>query len=308
MEQQRNPNPETAQQRQTLSYLRRLFGSHGIRPKNKLGQNFLIDLNQFDVLVRAAELGPDDLALEIGTGTGSLTQKLADTAGAVMSVEIDPSFHSLAMELLEDKKNVHLIHQDVLKNKNRLRNEVLEALDEVIAQNPGLTLKMVANLPYAVATPVITNFLMTDYPFERLVVTVQYEIGERLVAVPGTKDYNSLSILVQSIADTSLVRKLPPSVFWPQPKVDSAIVLIKPNAEKRKQVPNIPRFRAFLRDLYTQRRKNLRGGLTGLPSGKIPKPEVDAKLAQLQIDGNVRAETLSIEDHLRLCEMFSAKE
>ncbi|MGF1578611.1 MAG: 16S rRNA (adenine(1518)-N(6)/adenine(1519)-N(6))-dimethyltransferase RsmA [Gemmataceae bacterium] len=307
MEQQRNPNPENSQQRQTLSYLRRLFSSHGIRPKNKLGQNFLIDLNQFDVLIRAAELGPNDLALEVGTGTGSLTQKLVETAGAVLSVELDPSFHSLAMEILEDKKNVYLIHQDVLKNKNQLRPEVLSALDEARRKHPELTLKMVANLPYAVATPAITNFLMSDYPFERFVVTVQYEIGERLVATPGNKDYNSLSILVQSLADTSIVRKLPPSVFWPQPKVDSAIVLIKPDAEKRAQVPNIPRFRAFLRDLYTQRRKNLRGGLTGLPSGRIPKAEVDAKLAHLQINGNVRAETLSIEDHLRLCEMFYAE-
>lgn len=297
--------PRKARLRQTFSYLRGLLEQHGIRPKNKLGQNFLVDLNILDVVVRAAELSPNDLAIEIGTGTGSLTQRLADQAGAVLSVEIDAPFHSLASELVEDRDNVVLLLHDVLKNKNQLAPEVLSALRELWQQQPERPLKMVANLPYSVATPVLANFLLSEFPIERFVVTVQWEIAERLMARPGTRDYGSLAVLVQSLADVELVRKLPPSVFWPRPLVDSAIVRIMPNAEKRRKVPSPERFRHFLRDLYTQRRKNLRAALTGLPSGRLPKPEVDARLAALGMDGSVRAENLSIEDHLRLCEAFT---
>ena len=161
-----------------------------------------------------------------------------------------------------------------------------------------------ANLPYAVAVPVIGNFLISSLAFERMVVTVQWEIAERLLAEPGSKDYGALTVLVQSLAAVSLVRKLPPAVFWPRPQVASAIVLIRPEAEKRARVGDVLRFRHFLRDLYVHRRKNLRGGLAGLPSGRRDKAEVDQKLAQLGIDGTLRAETLDVEQHLRLCEMF----
>src|SRR5205823_1909029 len=121
--------------------------------------------------------------------------------------------------------------------------------------------KLVANLPYAVATPVISNFLLSEYSFERMVVMVQWEIAERLTARPGVKEYAALAILVQSIADVELVRRLPPATFWPRPQVDSAIVCIRPNAAKRAQVGDVLRFRHFMRDLYVHRRKNLRGTL-----------------------------------------------
>src|SRR5205823_10995985 len=126
-------------------------------------------------------------------------------------------------------------------------------------------LKLVANLPYAVATPVISNLLLTDLTIERMVVTVQWEIGEKLAARPGGKEYGALSVLVQSIADVELLRQLPPTVFWPRPQVASAIVRIRPNAAKRARVPDVRRFRTFLRDLYSHRRKNLRGALLGIP-------------------------------------------
>lgn len=302
-------NPSASQDqprpRQTLGYLRNLFGSHGIRPKNKLGQNFLIDLNVLDLLVRSAEVSRQDMVIEIGSGTGSLTSRLAELAGAVLSVEIDPSFYSLVTELLGEQPHVKLVHADVLKNKNQFNPEVLTALAEWREQYPGLNLKLVANLPYAVATPVIANFLISDLPIKRFVVTVQFEIAERLWAQPGTKDYGSLSVLVQSLADVHNVRKLAPSVFWPRPEVHSSIVQIDPNPQKRQHVGNVEQFRFFLRDLYTHRRKNLRAGLAGWPSGRRDKHEVDEKLAELGIDGSLRAEQLSIEDHLRLCEKFA---
>jgi 16S rRNA (adenine1518-N6/adenine1519-N6)-dimethyltransferase len=294
---------ETQHPRQTQSYLRDLFEHHGLRPKNKLGQNFLIDLNLLDVILRAAELTRADLALEIGTGTGSLTARLAEQAGAVVSVEIDPAFHELVKRITQTP-HVTLIHADILRNKNELNPQVLQQLRDVREQFQSQRIKLVANLPYAVATPVISNFLLSDVELERMVVTVQWEIAERLLAWPATKDYGALTVLVQSLTDVELLRKLPPSVFWPRPQVSSAIVLIRPNPEKRSRIPDVHRSRNFLRDLYTHRRKNLRGALVGMPSGRHSKEKVDRRLAELGFDGTIRAETLNLEQHLRLCEVF----
>lgn len=290
--------------RQTLSYLRNLFEERGIRPKNKLGQNFLIDLNLIDLLLRTAELSRDDLAVEIGSGTGGLTARLAEQAGAVLSVEIDPAFAALVRETIDARDNVVLLQADVLKNKNELNPQVLAELDGLRTRSGCRQLKFVANLPYAVATPVIANFLLTELPFERMVVTVQWEIAERLLAQPGVKEYAALAVLVKSLADVSLVRRLAPSVFWPRPQVDSAIVCIRPNTAKRAQVGDVHRFRNFLRDLYTHRRKNLRGALAGLPSGRREKSEVDRQLSELRLEGTRRAEELTIEQHLQLCSVF----
>jgi 16S rRNA (adenine1518-N6/adenine1519-N6)-dimethyltransferase len=163
---------------------------------------------------------------------------------------------------------------------------------------------VVANLPYVIATPLISNLLIAGTDLERMVVMVQWEIAERMRATVGTKDYNALSVLVQGVADVEIVRKVLPTNFFPRPKVDSAIVKITPNAEKRAKVGDVTRFRVFLRDLYVHRRKNLRQALTGWPSGRKDKNEVDAKLKDLGIDGTVRSEALDVEQHLRLCAAF----
>jgi 16S rRNA (adenine1518-N6/adenine1519-N6)-dimethyltransferase len=293
-----------ASPRQTLSFLRNLFETHGIKPKSKLGQCFLIDLNLLDILVQTAELTPKDLVLEVGSGTGSLTARLADQAGAVLGVEIDPDFIELLRETLVIRAAIRIIHADVLKNKNEMNPEVLTALEDMKRKSGCDLLKLVANLPYAVAVPVIGNFLISDLTFERMVVTLQWEIAERLLARPGSKAFGSLAVLVQSLSEVTLIRQLPPSVFWPRPQVASAIVLIRPDAAKRARVGDVPRFRRFLRDLYVHRRKNLRGALSALPSGRRDKAEVGRKLAELGIDGTVRAEMLDVEQHLRLCAMF----
>ena len=294
----------TAGTRQTLSYLRNLFEERGIKPKNKLGQNFLIDLNLLDLLLRAAELTAEDLALEVGSGTGSLTARLAEQAGAVVSVELDPHFAQMVKEAVAGRDNVTLLHADILRNKNELNPGVLETLRETQARAGTTRLKLVANLPYAVATPVISNLLLSDVAVERMVVTVQWEIAERLTAAPNTKEYSALAVLVQSVADVRLIRRLPPAVFWPRPQVDSAIVLIRPNAAKRAHVGDVVRFRSFLRDLYAHRRKNLRGALVALANADFTKEEVDRKLAELGIEGTLRAETLDLEQHLRLSAVF----
>ena len=300
------PQPPVEQRgpRQTQSYLRNLFQQRGLKPKNKLGQNFLIDLNLLELLLRSAELTREDLVLEVGSGTGSLTARLADLASAVLSIELDTDFFALVKETVAGRDNVRLMNVDILRNKNELNPGVLEAISELRQQSGCSRLKLVANLPYSVATPVIANFLLSDVDFERMVVTVQWEIAERLMARPGTKDYGALAVLVQSVADVDLVRRLSPAVFWPRPQVGSAIVVIRPNAGKRAHVGDVQRFRNFLRDLYVHRRKNLRGGLVGLPNDRWSKEEVDRKLEELGISGTVRAEELDIEQHLRLCAAF----
>jgi 16S rRNA (adenine1518-N6/adenine1519-N6)-dimethyltransferase len=290
--------------RQTLSYVKGLLASRGILPKSKLGQNFLIDLNLIDLVVRTAELTTADLVLEVGTGTGSLTNRLADSAGAVVSVELDPVIHDMAREVTGERANVRLLHADALRNKNELNPAVLAGLAEMRARFSTTRFKLVANLPYAVATPVISNVLLGDEPIERMVVTVQWEIAERLTARVGTSHYGALTVLVQSVAEVEIVRRLAPAVFWPRPQVESAIVLIRPDAGKRAKVGDVQRFRHFLRDLYVHRRKNLRGALAGWPSGRRDKAEVDAKLAALGLPGTTRAEDLDVGQHLQLCAAF----
>lgn len=299
------PRANVPSPRQTLSYIRGLLEGNRLDPKNKLGQNFLIDLNMLDLVVRSAELSPEDSVLEVGTGTATLTHHLADLAGAVFTVEIDNRFYELVQPGLAKRPNVVSYHGDILAGKNELNPTVLSRWAELTARKGCGRRKLVANLPYAVATPVISNLLLLpDLPIACMVVMVQWEIGERLRAAVGTKDYNALSVLVQSVADVETVRKVGPANFHPRPQVDSAIVRITPRPEKRARVGDVQKFRDFLRDLYTLRRKNLRAALVGWPRGKTDKATVDAKLQALGIDGNVRAETLGIDDHLRLCEVF----
>jgi 16S rRNA (adenine1518-N6/adenine1519-N6)-dimethyltransferase len=301
-----DPSPTTGQQRQTQSFLRDLFRQERLMPKNKLGQNFLVDLNLLDFIVRNAELDRSDLALEVGTGTGSLTSRLAAHAGAVLTVEIDSSFQDFARRAAGAVSHVTFFQGDALKNKNALNPEMLKTLDALRDKYRPTRLKLVANLPYAVATPVISNLLLGDLPWERMVVTVQWEIAEKLTAPAGTKAYGALSVLIQSLADVEVLRKLPPDVFWPKPKVSSGIVRILPRAEKRAKVPDVVRFRVFLRDLYAHRRKNLRGALVSMPGEGHDKAKVDELLARLGYAGTERAETLDLGQHLELCEAFGS--
>ncbi len=299
------PSQKLPSPRQTLNYIRGLLENHGLEPKTKLGQNFLIDLNMLDLVVRSAELTREDSVLEVGTGTGTLTANLAASAGAVFTVEIDRNFHTLVQPLLGGRANVVTFLGDALARKNELNPDVLSGWAALTARCGCTRRKLVANLPYAVATPVISNLLIqSEFPIDRMVAMVQWEIGERLRAEVGTKDYSALSVLVQGVADVETVRKVSPANFHPRPKVDSAIVCIRPNPAKRARVGDVRKFREFLRDLYTLRRKNLRAALAGWPRGKSDKAEVDAKLKALGIDGNLRAEALDVDQHLALCRVF----
>ncbi len=247
-----------ASHNQTLSYLMRRFEEAGIHPKTRHGQNFLIDLNLLRLLVDAAQLGPQDVVLEVGTGTASLTVQMAPLVAAVISVEIDHQMHQLASESLIDASNVRLMRLDALKNKNRLRPELLEAVREELAVDPGRRFKLVANLPFNVATPVISNLLLTDVVPHSMTVTIQKELADRMMARPGTKDYSALSIWIQSQCQVELVRLLPPTAFWPRPKVTSAIIHIRYDPALRERIPDLRFFHDFTRAMFFHRRKFLR--------------------------------------------------
>ncbi len=211
-------------QRQTRSFLMSLFTQHGINPRGDLGQNFLIDVNLIEFAVRAAELGPRDVALEVGSGTGGMTAFLARDAGRVISVDIDKNMSALAAEAVQDCTNVTLINSDILKNKNTLDPHICDVIRHHVASIPNGRLKLVANLPYSVATPVMSNLIASDLPWERMICTIQWELAEKMIAEPGDSKYGAMSAWIQSQASVRILKKLGPNVFWPRPKVDSAIV------------------------------------------------------------------------------------
>ncbi len=286
--------------RQTLSYLRRRFEASGIRPKTDLGQNFLIDLNLLGVLVEVGKVDRQDVVLEVGTGTGALTSMLSERAGRVVSVEVDGDLHALAGETLAGVENVRLLHQDALKNKNKLHPELLAVLEEELAALPDARFKLVANLPYHIATPLITNLLTLDRPPDLMAITIQKELADRMIARPRSKDYGSLSLWVQSQCRVKIARTLPPSVFWPRPKVTSAIVRLQFDPALRAQIFDREFFHLFVRRLFLHRRKFLRAQVLSTLGRKASKEAVDRVLAELNLEPQQRAEELTLETILAL--------
>lgn len=288
--------------RQTLSFLMRRFKEAGIRPRTKFGQNFLIDLNLLQVLFESAAVTRDDVVLEVGTGTGSLTARLAQAAAAVVTVEVDPAMFQLAEEELHRFDNVVMLRTDALKNKNRLNPEVMKAVHAQLDAAPGRKLKLVANLPYSIATPILGNLLMEDRPPASMTATIQRELAERIVARPGGKDYGALAVWVQSQCRVEILRVLPPEVFWPRPNVSSAFVHITPDDGLRNRIPDRKFFHEFVRAMFLHRRKFLRSELITVVKGRLDKPEVDALLDRLGLPGSLRAEQLDVETMLSLSE------
>jgi len=288
--------------RQTVSFLMQRFAEVGLQPNTRHGQNFLIDLNLVALLADAAAITADDVVLEVGTGTGSLTALLAQHAAAVVTVELDRHLHQLARESLVDCPNVVMLQQDALKNKNQFHPRVLEAVRLELGKAPGRRLKLAANLPYSVATPVISNLLATDLVPASMTATIQKELAERITAVPGTRDYGALSIWIQSQCRTQIIRILPPDVFWPRPKVESAIVQIVPEAERRARIPDLSFFHSFVRAMFFHRRKLLRSELVSAFRNELDKPAVDAVLAERGLSPTARAEELDADAMLALSE------
>jgi 16S rRNA (adenine1518-N6/adenine1519-N6)-dimethyltransferase len=278
--------------RQTRTHISELLARHGVNPRHDLGQNFLIDLNLVEFLVAKAELDRDDVVLEVGSGTGSLTSFMAQCAGTVIAVEVDPRMQRLTTEAVDGFSNVTVLGCDVLKNKNHFSQDVLDALDAAIA-GPTKRLKLVANLPYCVATPVISNLVASEYAWERMVVTIQLELAERMTAKEDTSNYGALSVWLAAQCRVDLLKRLPASVFWPRPKVESAMIRIEPDADKRQTIRDREFLHAFLRGLFQQRRKLLRNVLIGLYRKELDRTQIDSVLQAQRLGEPTRAEDLA---------------
>ena len=287
-------------ERQTFSYLSQQLNYAGVRPKTKYGQNFLIDLNLLDLLVRSGEIENRDVVLEVGTGAGSLTSRMALMAGQVVTIEIDPELANIARRELASYGNVTLLQTDALKNKNTMQEEILEELRRKMSQEPNARFKLIANLPYNIATPLISNLLTANPRPELMVITIQKELAERITAKPRTKDYSALSIWMQSQCDCEIVRIMAPSVFWPRPKVDSAILKVRFNEEKRARIVDVEFFHQTVRALFFHRRKFLRSTLISAMKDQLSREVVDQILVDLGFGPEARAEELSIEQMIEL--------
>jgi len=292
--------------RQTRSHLMALFRSHGFNPRTDLGQNFLIDINLVEYAVRSADLSKEDLVLEVGPGTGGMTTFLSEQAGRVISVELDPNMFALASHVTQDCDNVTIIHRDILKNKNTLAPEVVELLHSELAKIPDGRLKLVANLPYNVATPVISNLVASDLPWARMVATIQLELGEKMIAEPGTRSYGALSVWLQSQCSVRILRRMGPQVFWPRPKVDSAIVSLWRHDGRGGRIDDRPFFLDFIRRLFHHRRKHMRGVLCGMYRKDISKSQVDSILQAMELQPDIRAEQLEVPMLVKLGNRFFA--
>ncbi|MEQ9411689.1 MAG: 16S rRNA (adenine(1518)-N(6)/adenine(1519)-N(6))-dimethyltransferase RsmA [Fuerstiella sp.] len=281
-----------------------LFKQFGINPRSDLGQNFLIDINLIEFAVRAADLSKQDVVLEVGPGTGGMTTFLAAQAGRVISVEVDRNMFALATAATQTCDNVTLIHRDILKNKNTIAPEITSLVKQTLAEVPDGQLKLVANLPYSVATPVISNMVASDLPWQRMVCTIQLELGEKMIAEPGTSGYGALSVWLQSQCSVRIIRRLGPKVFWPRPKVNSAIVSIWRHDGRGGRILDRAFFLDFLRRLFHHRRKLLRRVLVGMYSKQLSKSDVDTLLEAQGLDAEARAETLDVPTLVKLGNRF----
>jgi 16S rRNA (adenine1518-N6/adenine1519-N6)-dimethyltransferase len=286
--------------RQTKTFLIDRFREMGIRPATRHGQNFLIDLNLQRLIVEAAELSLDDVVLEIGTGTGALTAMMAPRAAAVVTVEIDAHLFELASEQLIDLPNVTMLRIDALRNKNNLDDRIMDEVGKHLASAPGRRLQLVANLPYNIATPVLSNLLLTRHVPHSMTVTIQKELADRITASPSTKDYSALSVWIQSQCTAEIVRVLPPSVFWPAPKVTSAVIRLIVDPQRRAAIGDLDYFHRITKALFLHRRKFLRANLMSAMKRQLDKVQVDAILEEMAFASDTRTEQLDVQTLIKL--------
>lgn len=242
---------------QTKRQIRALLASAGVTPNRRFGQHFLVDLNLLRLLVDSAQIGADDVVLEVGCGTGSLTQALAERARHVVAVEVDGTLAGIAESQLAGADNVTLIRADALSSKGILNPEVVEASGRARATGRGRLL-LVSNLPYDAGTAVMLNLVKGPVVADEMVVTVQKEVAERMEAGPNHRDYGTLSILLGATGRARTLRVLKPSVFWPPPAVDSAIVRYVRDATKCRRIDDMARFGEVVGLFMGHRRKMLR--------------------------------------------------
>ena len=246
---------------QTKTEIRATLESLGISPRKRFGQHFLIDGNLMRRLADCAEIGPDDTILEVGGGTGGLTDLLAAAAGRVVVAEIDRALAGLLRERFADRSTVGVIEGDVLSNKNRIAPAVINAVNERAPDPPGAAM-LVANLPYAVATPLLMNLLHELPVVTRFCFTIQRDVADRIEAAPGTKAFGPLSVTLQALTDIRRIARVPASAFWPAPTVESAMLRLDVRPDVLPGPDALAKFVALVREAFLHRRKMLKQTLS----------------------------------------------
>lgn len=269
-----------------------LLKKYGFTMNKRFGQNFLTDENIVRKIVEAAQIQPDDVVLEIGPGIGTMTRELCDHAKTVLAVEIDKKLIPILKETLSDKENCRVINADILE---------VDIFEEMKKEGAS-SLKVVANLPYYITTPIIMGLLEKDLPLDSITVMIQKEVAQRITASPGGKDYGALTVACGYYTEAQMAFLVPASVFYPRPKVDSAVIHMDVLPGERMNPKDKEAFFTVVRASFANRRKTLRNSLSNnLPIGK---EEVNALLETAQIEGGRRAETLTLEEFQLLAKAY----
>lgn len=266
--------------------------------QKKFGQNFLIDTHVLDKIISSAEITKDDFVLEIGPGIGTMTQYLASAAREVVAVEIDKALIPILSDTLSGFDNVTIINNDVLKvDIGALAQE----------HNNGRPIKVVANLPYYITTPIIMGLFESNVPIESITVMVQKEVAERMQVGPGTKDYGALSLAVQYYAKPYIVANVPPNCFMPRPKVASAVIRLERHKEPPISVVDEKLMFKIIRASFNQRRKTLANGLNNSPEIHLPKDVITEAIEELGKGAGVRGEVLTLQEFATLSDNISKR-
>lgn len=269
---------------------------HDFKFTKSLGQNFLIDDNIIDKIVDGSLAGQRDKVIEVGPGIGTLTRELASRSEKVMVVEIDKKLIPILGDTLSDFDNVTIVNEDIMKA------DIKDLIDKNLDGGP---VKLVANLPYYITTPIIMRFLEEDINVTDIVVMVQKEVAERMNANPGKKDFGALSVAVQFYCDTEIVAKVPRHLFVPQPNVDSIVIALRVRPERKYKVEDEDLFFKIVKASFGQRRKTLLNSLTSM--GILDKTDISAVLSAAGIDEKRRGETLSLDEFARLSDCMHSR-
>lgn len=263
--------------------------------QKRFGQNFLIDTHVLEKIIASAEITKDDFVLEIGPGIGTMTQYLAEAAREVAAVEIDKTLIPILQDTLKEWNNVTVINNDILKVD--IRQLALE-------KNQGSPIKVVANLPYYITTPIIMGLFENQVPIESITIMVQKEVADRMQVGPGTKDYGALSLAVQYYARPEIVANVPPNCFMPRPKVGSAVIRLERYEQPPVQVKDEKLMFRLIRASFNQRRKTLVNGLKNSPELHFSKEEIEQALVNCGLSLTVRGEALTLEQFAQLANAF----
>lgn len=275
-----------------------VLNKYGFTFQKKFGQNFLIDPHVLDKIIRAAEITEDDFVLEIGPGMGTMTQYLAYAAREVYAVEIDKSLIPILEDTLSDYDNVTVINEDILKV------DIAKLAEE---KNGGRPIKVVANLPYYITTPIIMGLFESHVPIDSITIMVQKEVADRMQVGPGTKDYGALSLAVQYYAKPEIVAIVPPNCFMPRPNVGSAVIRLTRHKEVPVQVNDEKLMFKIIRASFNQRRKTLANGLNNAPDIHLSKEVIQESIEELGVPVTIRGEALTLQQFAQLSNIIGSK-